>query len=204
MPSLYRVASIILLGRITAGQGITSSGCACKSSCSRTIDTLTSDTWCATSVSPVAGDDLSLRCGLSRYSPSRREWWDYCQLNVTSSTPEESLTTLTSVWTVMTASCTAALAAAYGLAGCTATLLTSPQRTFYWLPCTAALIGACHGFAVGGITSLFIAFIFFSMPYTINVQVGVSLGLAIAIFLTYSALGRHREPPAAPHASVYE
>jgi hypothetical protein len=156
----FALVLVIVLTSAAGQAGTTSTGCICFGPCARTIDTLT-DPWCTTSESPVNSD--TPRCGDSLYSISRHAWWDYCTVNVTSSSPDESLTTLTSAWTVMTTSTTAALAAVYLVAGCTASVLTSPQRTIYWLPCAAALIGALHGCIVGGISSLFIAFIFFSM-----------------------------------------
>jgi hypothetical protein len=204
LPVLFYLALYACSLRSVLGQvGTTQSGCICVGPCSRTITTLTAP-WCTTSLSPVSADEIFNDCVTSRYSPQLRAWWDYCQVNVTSEAPEQSLETLTSSWAVMTASTTAALASVYLVAGCTATVLTTPQSTMLWLPCAAALIGACHGALIGGISSLFISLIFFSMPYAINVQVGVSIGLAIAIFLAYAALGRHREPPRALHASVYE
>ena len=107
------------------------------------------------------------------------------------------------MWYVITASTVAATSGVYAVAGCAATLLTSPQRTFYWLPCISALFGACHGVIVGDITAAVLAFLYLSIPYALDVSVAISLGLAVALFLTYSALGRQRQPPFSMHASEY-
>ena len=194
---LFLFSSLIVRG--SSISEITTSGCPCVTPCTRTIDSL-AQPWCQTSASPVAASALG--CGPS-YSPTLQAYWDYCQLNITSTPSDVVLTTFPEMWSAMTISTVAAMSGVYAVAGCTATMLTSPQRTIYWLPCFSAMIGAFHGIFVGGISAMILAFLYLSIPYALDSSVAVSLGLAVAVFVTYSALGRHRRPALAMHASEY-
>ena len=198
--TLSRATTLAALAVLCSAADITTSGCPCVTPCSRTLDSLAQQ-WCQTSISPVP--EAYPGCGLA-FSPRLEAFWDYCQLNVTTTQTAGALTTFYDIWSVMTIATVAMTSGVYAVAGCVATLLTSPQRTFYWLPCVSATVGACHGTFVGGITAAIVAFLYLSIPYALDVSVAISFGVAVAVFVTYGALGRQRPPAVAMHASEYD
>lgn len=182
-------------------------GCVCLGNCDRTIDSPFTP-WCYTSdhgitVMPDNGQQF---CG--RYSLARQAFWDECSINVTTGgggdTGSLHLSTFQDMWSYMTIAATAATAAGYCIMGCIASVVTSPRRTLWWLPISAATLGGCHGFLIGSIFAAIVSFMYLSMPYAINVNVAVSLGMGVAVMLTYGGLGRYSRKAAAPHASEYE
>lgn len=195
---LLAAVALWLLPRAEAAGEATARGCTCYNDCERTLDSLTQP-WCDTTpVSPPAGYPT---CG--KYSPSRDVWWDECTVNVTSSGQQVYLTTFDQIWTTITVSATATCASAYLVAGCAASLLTSPKRTIAWLPVTSALLGGCHGFLVGAMFGVVAAFMYLALPYAIDWAVAILLGVGLALLVTYSALGRSFRPFATPHAAEF-
>lgn len=189
----------VWIGCTADNSAVTTSGCPCVGDCLRTLDSL-AQPWCTTSQERIPVGTPG--CG-PQFSPTLQAYWDYCEPNVTSTQTSVALTTFSGMWTVMTISTVIAMSVVYAFAGCMATLLTSPQRTVYWLPCCSALVGACHGVLVGGVTSAILAYMYLSIPYALDSSVAISLGLAVSAFLIYAALGRQPRPPRPLHASEY-
>lgn len=120
----------------------------------------------------------------------RRAWWEECTVNVTSIAPHVYLTSFESLWATITVSATATCAVTYLIAGIIASCLTSPRKTFYWLPLVATLLGGLHGFIAGATFAAITSFMYMSLPYAVDNTVAISLGVGLAVVLTYAALGR--------------
>ena len=177
----------------------TTDGCPCYGDCARTIDGFFTP-WCYTSPTDPPSDGTY--CG--KFSSTRRAYWAECIVNVTGVSEHYFLTTFNDMTTVMLVSSTALCGALYCIAGCIASLLTSPQRTVLWLPLASMMLGACQGFFIGAPFAVILSFLYLSIPYAIDFQVAVSLGLAVAVMVVYLGMGRHHKPFEAPHASEYE
>jgi Putative transmembrane protein 170 len=194
---LLLVSYIVL---VDAGDSYSSGGCLCLSTCERSLASLTLPA-CETSPKNPPANATSY-CGY--YSSVLSVYIDTCIPNVTSSNPQVFfLDSFNQIWTYTTVSVTAGCAAVYAVAGCIASCLTSPKRTFLWLPGTALLFGACQGFVVGSIFAIVMSFMYLSMPYAIESRVAIALGLGLALLLVYSALGRQYQRFSAPHASEF-
>lgn len=201
--SLFTTVCIAQLVLSTADQAyvsLTVDGCECLGDCARTIDGFLTP-WCYTSsTDPPPGQ----YCG--KYSQSRRAYWAECvpNVNISGTTQTRYVTTFSEMSSVMTISSTAICGALYGIAGCVASMLTSPKRTLYWLPFASLLLGACQGFFVGAPFAVILSFLYLSIPYAIDWDVAVALGTALAVLVVYASLGRHQKPFEPPHASEFE
>lgn len=203
--ALRLALSLLLLARAArAGDSYTTHGCLCFGVCERTIDSPFVP-WCTTTPSQDEGarGNVTAACAFAAYSPSRHAYWEACVQNVSGVAPTATvpLTTFEAIWTTMTGAAVAGTALAYALMGCAASLLTAPRRTLWWLPEAAALFGAAQGLVVGGAFSAVLAFLYLSFPTAIDRSVALALGLAMALLLSYGALGRTFAKPPAVHGS---
>ena len=195
-------AALFSLFPYSSGGAVTVEGCPCLSDCARTIDGFLT-AWCYTTLAdPPALDTGESYCG--KWSSSRRAYWSECIVNVTGANEHYFLTTFQDMATVMAVSSTAICATLYCLAGCIASFLTSPQKTVYWLPLASAFLGGCQGFFIGAPFAVILSFLYLSIPYAIDFEVTVSLGIAVAVLVVYLGMGRHHKPHEAPHASEFE
>ena len=177
-------------------------GCPCLGACARTIDIPTSP-WCFTS--PVPTDDTpnntALYCG--SYDPDRVAYRDYCVVNTTGAATVRTIDNLPELWATMTVSTTLAVAAAYGIAACAASILISTKRTIWWLPISAIGMGAAQGFSVGAVFAVIVSFLFMAIPYAVEWSTVVALGIGLACLIVYSGMGRHYSVVVAPAAAEY-
>jgi hypothetical protein len=184
-----------------AGDSFTLGGCPCTGSCERTIDS-PYIAWCATAKPPSWDSNSSdPTCATAVFSASRNAYWENCLQNLTGVETTTVLTTFSEMWTYITASAVVASAAAYCLMGCAASLLTDPRSTLWWLPELAAVIGAVQGLLVGGVLSVLVSLVYLTMPYAIDRNVAVALGIAVATLISYSALGHYSPKRAQAHGS---
>jgi hypothetical protein len=61
---------------------------------------------------------------------------------------------------------------------------------FTWVPIASALLGCIIGLLSGGITSLVLAAVYVSVPYSIGADTAFGLGFGLALLITYFQLGR--------------
>jgi hypothetical protein len=191
-------ASVAALMAAPASADVTTDGCECLGECKRTLDGFLV-AWCYTSVvDPPPGN----YCG--KFSASRNAYWAECVVNVTSTNSGHYLTTFNEMVQVMAVSTTALCGILFGVAGCIASVLTSPRKTALWLPVVSAALGAFQGFFVGAPFAVFVAFLYLSIPYAIDFAVALNLGVAVALLVVYMGLGRHHRPFDAPHPAELE
>lgn len=193
-----------ILWQARADESHTVEGCPCQSACSRTLD-YPDVPWCYTSPVPTdLTDNASLaNCG-RYYSQKKHAYWDACVVNTTNvGQHTQTLDTLSGMWATMTVATTASCAAAYCIAGCIASGLISTKRTLLWLPGTALVLGACHGFGIGAVFAVIVSFMFLSIPYAVDFTTIVALGCGLAVLIVYSGLGRHYDRFVAPHTAEY-
>jgi hypothetical protein len=205
-PTLLRAAAAAAAAYTTAAAAAgarTLDGCPCVGECARTIDGFLTP-WCYTSPSPPEPPPQAY-CG--KYSSTRRAYWAECAANVTGSggfVASHPVTTFSELAGVMATSAVALCAALMGAAGVVAAALTSPRRALPWLPCAALALGGCQGVCVGGPIAAILAFLYLSIPYAIDYEVAVGLGVVVGLLAVYASLGRHARAHAAPHACEYE
>ncbi|RYG56783.1 hypothetical protein EON66_02045, partial [archaeon] len=114
----------------------TYTGCTCVTDCGRSLDSISSP-WCLTS--PVDPPLSYVGCG--KYSPSRRAFWDLCDLANTG-TKIVLLSTFDSMWSVMTVAIIGTGTTLFFVAGMVASFTFQRRRALLWLPCMSGLCGA--------------------------------------------------------------
>ena len=187
-----------------AGGALTLDGCPCVGECARTIDGFLV-AWCYTSPPSPPLTVPPAFCG--KYSASRRAYWAECVVNVTGAGlggAAHPVTTFHEMASIMTLSAVALCGALMGAAGVVAAALTSPRRALLWLPCASLVLGGCQGFCVGAPLAVVLAFLYLSIPYAIDYEVAVGLGVVVGLLVVYGSLGRHGRAYAAPHACEFE
>lgn len=179
----------------------TVSGCDCLSECARTIDSPFTP-WCYTSPRPPEDDESIVYCG--QYSPSRQAYWEECIVpsGAIGTDKNTHLTTFASMWITMTATTVVTTGAVYLIIGCYASILTA-QRLLFWFPTVMFAIGTIHSLIFGGFFSVIMSFLYLSIPYAIDLSVGIALGIGMAMIILYRAMGRHYEKIASLHLAEY-
>jgi hypothetical protein len=187
-------------GRQVVAYEISTLGCDCLQPCGRTIERWTTS-WCYTS--PVNPPDNYTGCGY--FSPSLDAYWDTCTVDYTNSTTPLTvlLTTFPAIWTSVTVSAVGTAACCFLVMGLIAASCIGASTTTLWLPLITALIGSCHALFVAAITATILAFFYLSMPYGIDLDVGVSFGVVLALLLAYAHLGRQYGKMRPPHPSEF-
>lgn len=170
------------------GPVITQEGCTCVGDCGQLF--LTSYNWCYTEdPTPGAPPPLVPNCG--RNWGVAKNWWDYCNNpeNITGG-PVTYLDTAVDMWYHITVVTCMGSALAYFVAGCMACRVIKTKTTYLWLPLVFTMVGSLFAFAVSSASSYMIAAVYLSIPYSIDRDVAIGLGLAQAALLTYAHLGR--------------
>jgi len=216
---------LLLLSTALCADAITStseSGCACLSSCARSIDS----PFVKMCTTTLAGASSSANRTCGTYSALRNAFWEACNSTSTeSSAPSSSkpLTTFWGMWLHMCASAVGGVAGVYALVGLAlvlrlarsagdlhssapiknqliAGLVRSPLM---WLG--FVLAGAAHGLLPSASLAAIVSYIYLSMPYAIDTSVAIILGFtvaAVALFFAWNRLGGGVRSNL--HASVFE
>mmetsp|Transcript_26977 Transcript_26977/g.93661 ORF Transcript_26977/g.93661 Transcript_26977/m.93661 type:complete len:312 (-) Transcript_26977:214-1149(-) len=174
---------------------ISDSGCVCQSDCGNLLGY--SYSWCYTSIILSQGKPCGIAGGTG--------YWDYCT-DPRASADDSVVTSLSSsheVWAYVTACTCIGCAIAYFVAGCMASRILG-KWTFLWLPLVFTMLGTIFAFCVGSISAYFLAGVYFSIPYFIDRDVAIGLGVAQAALITYAHLGRGYHMFQAPRRPTQE